>query len=551
MRPLSTLALGIVSALGLAGCAFDPTEEDAEADHGELRTDPIGRVSTNDTNVRLSAGFNALLDRATPGECVVPRGERSADVGGIEGKTYLRRIGSKDDLAKELEVDVAVSGKLPSVNAAASVKLVNTYKQSTTKVAFLLRDVRAYTVTDRSALSLTPEAARLASRANDFVLRCGGAYVQSITYRAEVAVILEFEARSVEDARKIETSLGVSAPGVPAEVKTGLKTSVAELSQSHRLSVTVAASGFVADTKLTEGMEQDTVGKFEGLRAQLDKSFRADLERDRGPGSWFANRKHDVVPAVVTQASYAALPGVIRRESFGKITQLLGDAEKFYAKHATLAARLDRVYNDEIRRFLDDSKNQFRYNTITAPKKTTSEVVVAARSYAAVIDPRREGSVGHGVAKLAENCLRNAANGDYSACKDTNEDWSGAASALLAAYEREGRIVELAGFVPMSGTDPKTFSYRNAAPACAEWGMRVANRADLAWLAPMVDVVAAPAGEVWIAPEASCTTPYYSNDAGVAKFACETSAAEALPYVRDRPVICVPAIGAVPVLPSP
>lgn len=123
---------------------------------------------------------------------------------------------------------------------------------------------------------------------------------------------------------------------------------------------------------------------------------------------------------------------------------------------------------------------------------------------------------------------------------------------MLGKYEQDGRILEMAAYLPSNRSGQfETYNYRGAAPACAKAGMRLATAAETAWLGPLVSALAAREGEVWIAADDTCRFPYFANGRGQAEIACESAFGEALPFVKDRPAICVPAGGPVPNLPMP
>ena len=107
---VSRLLPGLLLA-SLVGCSA--LSEDTESDTGQIqRTDPSQTVTTSDPAVGLLRGYNAFLDRATATPCVEAAGDERPVVGNLREQFTLTKVTSKEDLAKQLEVDVELD---PSV----------------------------------------------------------------------------------------------------------------------------------------------------------------------------------------------------------------------------------------------------------------------------------------------------------------------------------------------------------------------------------------------------------------------------------------------------
>lgn len=94
-------------------------------------------------------------------------------------------------------------------------------------------------------------------------------------------------------------------------------------------------------------------------------------------------------------------------------------------------------------------------------------------------------------------------------------------------------------------------SHRNADDACRASGMRLPTRDEMMLIAPAVTALASPTGEAWFASDPQCQKPFFVNGSKQGKFECAETRTEGLPYVADRPVVCVGLNGPVPAMPRP
>jgi len=552
------LLLGVLPLALSIGCSAVETSDDDDATNDELRSDPNALVSTRDPGVHLLAPYNAFLDRSPTTECVT--GATGANVGDVRGEFYLRHVSSREELAKELEVDVGASAKLPRGSVDASTKVVSSFKSSATTATFIVRAVRSYAVTPRGTVSLTPQAQAMLdqNQADRFLATCGGSFARSVRYEAEVLGLLQFEAKTEEAARKIQTSFGGALNGIPnlasasAEVKT--RAEDAAKKNDATLTVTVAAMGFVARDGTTVAAVADSARAFEqidSLRADMNASFDADIARDRQ--DYFANNQRNARPSQVVQAPYRQLPNASDTFDYGRLTTRLQHAEEFFDSVAGLQVRMEAIYTDEVNRFLTDTQrwggNQFRYNVQSTPQLSTNAVVPVAQKYAAMFKPN-DGTLVQPLRMVVERCLTGAGTGDYRACQTDPVIEGNMQDALnaIADYADHGRIVPVVAWMPVLG---QKMSHRNAAEACRKVDMRLPKRDEMLLIAPAVTALASPSGESWFANDAQCEKPFFANGSGQGKFECGDTATEGLPFVADRPVVCVGLNGPVPAMPRP
>ncbi len=551
LRPLMALCLLSVGA----GCSASTTDDEA-ADEGELRSDPNAIVPTRDPGVHLLAPYNAFLDRSPTTECVT--GATGANVNVMGGEFYLRHVSTREELAKELEVDVGASAKLPRGSVDATTKVVNSFKSSATTATFVIRAVRSYSVTPRGTPRLTDEAAAMLEQdqADRFLQTCGGSFLRSVRYQTQVLGLLQFEAKTEESARKIAASLGGGVNGIPrlasasAEVKTRAEQAASR--NDATLTVTVAAIGFVArDGTTVAQVAERAFEKIDELRGDMNASFDADVEKDRA--DYFGNNGRNARAIEVVQAPYRQLPNASQTFDYHELTTKLQRAEEFFNGVAKLQVRLESIYTDEIDRFLTDTRrfggNQFRYNVLPSPKLTTGEVTRVAQTYAEKFKPG-DGRLVQPLRMAIERCLTGAGIGDYRAC-ETDEiiDRDKAdAEREIAEYTDQARIVPVIAWMPTLG---ETMSHRNADDACRSAEMRLPKRDEMRMIAPAVTALASPVGEVWFAEDAQCAKPFFANGSGQGQYGCGDVTGEGLPYYNDRPVVCVGLGGPVPAMPRP
>jgi hypothetical protein len=548
MRP-ARLLLAASALSALAACSAR-SDESYEGD-GELRSDPNAVVPTTDPSAHLLSGYNALLDRATSSACVAPDGAPMFNVGDVRGEFYLRHISSKEDLAKQLDVDVGASLKLPRASGDASVKLVNSFKRSATTVTFLVRAVRSYTVTNRRALTMTAPAREMLERRayDEFLRKCGGSYIAGVRYEAEVLGLMQFECQSEEVARSVQTAIGGEGTAVTKNIgsaRADLKAKAEQTAVKNNasLTLTVVTAGFLPQTAKTGDVAEHTFEKIDELRGEMNKSFEEDLARDRA--DYAGNGQRNVKASIVTQGGYAQIKDAPDAD-YARMTTTLARAEEFFRSVATTQLRMESLYADEIERFLSDPKYRFRYNLTSKPKLRLADLVPVAQSWAEKFRPDGERGAGTLVEPLraaVERCLTAAGAGTYSACTTDPvlDRAKGEAEDALAQYAAEGRIVWMSSWQPRLNT---THSYRNAEPECqgvlATTGtmMRLPKRSEMPYIAPAVTAMGGPAGEVWFAGDAQCAKPFFKNDAGQGYYGCADTTTEPLPYVGDRPVLCV------------
>jgi hypothetical protein len=547
---LGTLGL----AIGVSACAAETEDGATSAD--DLRTDSSAMVPTTDSAVRVLSAYNAFLDRATVTPCVASTAPATA-AGDVSGGFYLQHVKTRDDLAKELDVDVDATVKAPETGSVdASTKVVQTFKESTTTVSYLLRAFRAYSVTSTGPMELTPAAAALlkSGSLDEFIHQCGGSFAQTVRYQAQVVAMMRFEAKTEESARSIEASFGGATPAAKTDIAPGgtadIKTKAQQTASANgaSLSISIDTSGFFASPPTVDNTGADGFDTINALYKQLSESFDKDLAGDRA--NYFGNQRN-ARPSLVAQASYGSLANRPPAD-YAKIGSILGQAEEFVQGVSPYYLRVQRAYVDEVSRFLGDGSEQYRYNLASAPKLGVQDLVPIAQQWAAKLatDGGRDDAVIKPLRTAIDRCTSSAANGDYKPCATTPdlEKAKQQVSAALAAYAKGGRILPVDVSMPHPGA---TMSYRNAEPECDGVKMRMAHRDELPLIAPAVSALAPPAAQIWFAGDSTCAKPVYTVASGRTTFDCMDNMTEPLPWVEDQPVLCVGLSGPITARPAP
>jgi hypothetical protein len=544
----------------LGGCSA-PLDEEAEATPealGQRRTGPTKTVSTTQP-VRRLQGYNAFRDSATSADCVEPKVQPEA--GEVTSSFYLKHVETREELAKELGVDLAATLSVPAGSGNAAIGFMKSFKQNASTASFLVRAVRSYTVTNRAELSLSSFALELVEQGDheQFLQKCGGSYIKSVRYETQVLGLMQYEAQSAVSAAEIVTNIsgGVNkAVEVVGDAKGELKAKASRLEEQHgaTMSLRVEASGFLPSTS-SEGATSDTFEKIDALRAEMNAAFERDLREDAR--DYFRHRDAPVAAGApdrelrrsrsvsVTQGPYNELANAPRDRLFARVTETLQRAEEFVREIEPLELRMTWAQQDEISSFLQ-SQQTYAFNRTVDPLSETSGLVALGQEWDVKFgsDPTR--SLIGPLRNAVERCRTAAGNGNYGACTG-DRALTGhltRAEAALEEYARAARIVRLSARMPRD----RTFYHRNADNECASVSMRLPRRSEAIYVAPMVTALAGPEG-VWLAGDAQCKKPFLKMNEGVSTVGCADGV---VPNPLDwRKVVCVGRSGPVPALRAP
>lgn len=551
------LAFTVVATLAAAsaGCMDSESEErSGEGASAAFRTDPHAVVPTTGTGVELLSGYNAFLDAAGSMRCVEGEETLRANVTDIRSELYIVQVSSREELAKELDVDVSASVKLPRASADASMKLVKSMKRTSNQASYVVRARRSYAVSPRGRIRLTEGARAVLETGNtsEFLRKCGGSFVSSLRYEGQVVGLLTFETSSEESAKSVKTAVGIEGKAAVSGGVASLESKFGEIATKNRanLSLNVIASGFTTEKGIkAEDATENTLRKIDELRGELEKSIDRNATADRD--GYFANGMRAARAVQVTQASYGQLENAPPQFNYQRLTVTLTRAEEFFLELATAQLRMEAVHTDEIQPFLSDPE-AFRYNVTPRSKTTTEAVRAVARRWATPFRPdgtTADGSLVEPLRMHNARCLASAAAGTYESCTTdvVIEGDVSAATKALAAYGKEGRLARLVVAQPTKDT----MSHYRASGVCEAIGMRLPRVGELQAVAPVAAAWGGELAEVWAAADASCAKPFLSNPNGEAAVRCAAALTEPAPFVDDKRTICVGLSGPLPTLAAP
>ncbi len=568
------VTLGLVAAVGCKGGEV----EDEEASEGALRSDATGDNLTGSPAASLLAGYNGFLDNAMPTPCLTVSGPLALEpkevplkvAGNLRGEFYMKHVSSREELAKELDVDVGAAAKLPRGSLETTMKVVNGFQQNKATATFVVRAYRAYSVdgiaqgAKAGNIALTPEARQMLAdgQIDRFRNICGGAFISNVRYEAQVLAIFQFETKSEKTVERIATKFTGGMDGVLkniASIEANVGTNSQEEASQFEAHVTakVAAIGFLAGdgTTVKDVDPTHALEKINELRAEMNKSFLADFARDK-EAYFRPNAERHVRPAVVTKASYNALLDHPELD-YTRLTVPLQRAEQFLNEVGGLQVRLESVHADELQPYFKNDwrwgSEQFRFNILKNPQALTEKVTEEAQKYEAWFRPNDESE--HNLVKplrhAIENCVHGASVGDYDACMiddHLRQDMKRAEDTLMA-YADRSRIVHVLAWAPWLNDGS---GYNTAITECNKIDMRLPKADELDMIRPAITRVTAT-GQTWVQGPMTidgkkCSYPLY--DGGTIR--CGASWGwDWVPEVNDYPVVCVNLNGPAPALPLP
>lgn len=475
----------LLLAAALAGCVSNDEwlepEDDGKAD------DPTapGAMATEAGDVTILHGFNKLLDQ-TAAPCLAPVSGGGYRVGNVEEKFDLSLVGSREELARQLDVDLGLKVKYKVVDAQGSFDLLDSFKSSRTSVTFLLRAVQQYRVLSTRAVELVPFARELLAKdPTGFLNQCGNLYINGIKYEAQFHVLIRYEARDEQTANAIKAELAITTPApISGMVKTALdrtakradvSVTVGVASRGFLVSGTPASSSVVASL-LGSGVSIETFAKVDELRAAMAASIRTDICRDAGgkecdgPG-YEANTLRSASPAGVTLVSYEKAVNAPRAgngwNGYEEIRKTLAGADRYLRDYIKLQNQVEAVYLDEVDAFLsagEARKLEFGLAPPAAPVFHLEELSSTASLWASKFRPET-GSTTGALDDVILECWSGASSGNYAPCRGTVSDGPvfRAATADLDSYRRTGRVMPLRFRAIDRGLD-----YQAARNLCAE-----------------------------------------------------------------------------------
>ncbi len=352
----------------------DPPLDDTDGKNDGPNGDGPARTSL--MGIQLFEGYNRMLDLGLS-PCVVP-GAVEIKPGGSQDLTRITLVSSREELAKQLGVDLGLKFKFAVVDASAGVNFLNTFKATNTSVNVLVQAQQTYTKTNegpdglKTQVALTDKASTLlTTNPPQFLAECGNKYVSGVTYAAETSMLLQFNTTSEEQAEQLKANIGltVNVPVVNAGGDFGLNLANEAKKQGVKVTMSVVAEGFsnngenainFVQSLLGQNLTAETFTNLKTVRDEMKKSIDGDICRDGGGtdcGPAPTNRVRWARPSTVHLRPYTAVSNLPVPNGLNRISKAVEAANDYVRALAALQNRMEANYLDEIAPFQLARKN--------------------------------------------------------------------------------------------------------------------------------------------------------------------------------------------------
>ncbi|MFO0737928.1 MAG: hypothetical protein U0270_18695 [Labilithrix sp.] len=510
----------------LAACSANASETDdatgvAEGAYG----DRVGQdtLTTTEPGITLFDGYNSLFDLRRAGCTVADKSAPPPSVGQPAQQTTIRVVKSDTELAKELGVDASFAVKAPIVSANASASLLRSFKGATSSVNYLIQAVQSYVVVSNAPFALTDDAKKLlATKPQDFLVRCGDRFVNAVTYQAKIEALVTFETSSEDAALKLEGSIAAGGSVSVAELSGSIKSRLSDASKKEdiKTSVTVTAQGFDLTGNETlislDGTLDEKLTKIDAAAGALRTSLQQDRENDAK--DFFKHLTRRAIPAVVHVTRYGmatnAPSGVDSSLAFKSNQNMMRDTETYLRAFGQLKLKMEHAWKYEIQDFQEagaDSQAYYNLMPPAAPRRSTEEVAQVASAWASRFrsdDGIKIGTDLNRIQNAISTCAESAKSGDFTDClpgtdPTTLPEYKAGLNAI-DEYLKTGRVVRMRAFVVENG---KEMTYAAAQEACKNVNGvvdRLPSSDEARRLAPLVSGYGGTQKSTWIADTATC-----------------------------------------------
>ena len=596
----SLYTLALASMIG--GCAFDDSGGGGEC-IGAKCDNPSGNgsvVGTTNSSAGLLIGYHSLFDR-TSAQCVsvdadLARGAE-VNVGSVSETFQLAYVRDREELARELGVDLGLKVKYPSVNADAAVSLLHRFKSTTTTVNLLLKLSQEYTVRNRHPLEITGTGQqKLDAGIDKFVQTCGTHYINGVRFGGHLYLLITYEATNEESALDLKADLGLQQGAVGTEVDADIKAKLnrAASRSDVRTTVKVSSTGFTfGGQEASSSLALDLIGgdineamfqRIDQIRLAMKSSVDNDACRDAGDGKcgdvnapgYYENAQRAASVRGVELGFYDSLANItyFGESPFLEVRERLLLVERYVRDWAELEERMAIAYQNEINPFLDAPSNlkaSYQLAPPAAPKNTPTEVLAIANGWMDDFFPETGPQIGWVMQKAVQaqvDCWSAASADLYHSCSadDTPADQSAAWLEVLAEINRYaggGRVLPLqykaGGAVSgayaaeeCQGVSTEAIAYRLPTLNEAKQLAPLVGYGNLSW-------PGSGSYEIWFdaAPGTNgCTDPdfpypFYEHEPGKAP-TVKCAESETLSFFGRKVVaLCVPSSGPIPLVEAP
>lgn len=544
-------ALALALGLGAAGCAKDtdpdplPPDPDFVGEGGGAPAgggadQPTGNgdiLPTKNSNAFLLSGYHTLFDKTTNTPCVVPLDEPGVaafTVGNVSETFQLAYVTSREELARELGIDIGLKVRYGPIAGEGALNFVNTFSSTSRSVTFLLEATQEYTVINRRGVLLTDDAVEgLGEGANSFTRTCGTNYVNGVRYGASLLLLITYKATTEESAMSMRAALGVDASAAASPVSGDIKMRLEQASMLEGVTVIVkaASEGMFLDpgqTGLVEGLIGSSIdnGLFDqvdAIRSTMAESVQRDACRDAGVGEcdgepapgYFANTHRDARATGVYLGFYDSLPNAKWEgevNPFQQVRDRVSHVERFVRDYTEIQIRYEDIFFNEVKPFQDASPAQKTLYNIAPPGepvRTSAELMDIAMELDDMFYPPQGSVVGWKMGEVIDriqDCWDQASIDLFTSCTANDEPYAPAGEALPEGelepeqtqqwnelYDLIGQYNDNFRILPISaraGTEAVIFP--DAAAHCAslesdaEIQYRLATRQELALIAPFI-----------------------------------------------------------------
>lgn len=602
-RSKMTLARA-VCALAITGCAAAddemgglPDAVEVPGGKGDFPTSNATVVPTANGNVALRSGFHTLYDK-THSRCVSPmEGSLGSPITvGESSRSFdIAYVRSREELAKELGIDLGLKVRYPSLAGDLGFELLDEFSATTRKVSFLLEVREDYVVRNKHPMELNGTGLKkLAAGAKQFTRVCGTHYVSGIRYGAQLFLLITYDAGDESTAKQIRSTMSVTRAAVDATPDLGVRMANAARLGNVGVTVRVASRGFslgdgeangnvIAQLLGGGGINSWTLDVIEDIRQDMEDSVARDLCRDLGEGDcgdmkapgYFDNAQRFARPTGVEIGFYDALPnadveGRNSEDVFETVIDHLTDVERYVRDFAELEERMTVAYQNDLQPFLLAPSGEKAAFNLAPPAEALRDpfaLADVADEWTHAFRPHSGSQVGDLVkdaTETIEDCWTKASVSIDVQCSEMGtrgedtEAWK-TIDAELARYHEEARIQPLRYVV---GPSVPTLAEAEGVCAALTIGgdpVRLPDGDEVWRLAPLLgygDLESAPAEiphAAWYRDELACAEeagmPYLVNDPADedAKLGCQEDA----PMAPTIATVCVPTTGPQPLEPMP
>lgn len=504
--------VALVLSLGLAACE----EGDAGLAPREWefptwvsKSDELGSglTTTRDPALLVFDGYNHVSDTRVSRNCVLPEaGEldfASFRAGSDQFETKFTYIESREELEQALGIDAAASVKIGPLGGGGSLGIASEYKSSDKSLAILLRTRQMYTVVNQDRHHLTEEALGvLRAEPTRFVRECGTGYIAGVAYGAELSLLVQIEASTLEESKEVKAKLeaeGIRAGPVSIDASLGTAFTRALGDENVEVSVSVEARGFVpsADINSLGALDERAFMAAAEAQRELQASVSNDKCNDQGDagGGTCGDR---AASGYLANGFRAAVPMGVLHQPFQRAANFPGDSEvvdgllsvdrdaltavRTIREYAEIYRAMVGIHNDEVGGMLN-SDTPYEFNVYDASDElqwTSYEDLLAyAQFWAAAYEPQ-EGAEVRALAHAISDCWTRLQFSDFSECQTSLRVTDAGREILQTMDEYAEQRVRPLYFV----ADPDALTHSAAETACpAGWRQPNAAEASRLWFA--------------------------------------------------------------------